>query len=60
MVTSNLDTRDEILPSEKAYAYRMLRDAEEGSEASAMKAEEVGRQTKGKDAKRYCKERETH
>ena len=45
MVTSNLDTRDEILPSEKAYAYRMLRDAEEGSEASAMKAEEVGRQT---------------
>lgn len=45
MVTSNLDTRDEILPSEKAFAYKMLRDAEDGSDIEAKTAAEVGLQT---------------
>ena len=55
MVTSNLDTRDQILPSEKAHAYRMLHDAEKADERKT--ADEIGHETgESKDTvKRYIR-----
>ena len=45
MVTSNLEIRDKILPSEKAHAYKLLRDVEEKNSSSGKTADQIGLET---------------